>query len=913
VSSATTPPRWRSATPREAALAILAARFADAEESATAALPLREQDNPLYTLTDFQQDAVRRARLILTQRRGVLIADSVGLGKTYIALALIDYALRSGERVGVVTPAALRGDWIGLLRKLAASLGVPETRGIHGLDEERNAPITPPNRAPFLAWTSHTRLGRGAAPAELHAGLDLVVVDEAHAFRNPRTRRYRALAELSRTARLVLITATPVNNSLADLYALIRLFAGDDAFHDLGIPDLGGTIRAAATAPRTGQRAPSLQPLLRAIMIRRTREIVGGEMPAKSGLRFPRRAPPRAIRYALDRVYDGFLPELASTLDALTLAPFRLADYGAAAPGTTTVAPAELIRLGLLKRLESSLTALRTSIARQLRFAEACLASLERGLLRLPADHRALYGRGDLEGTQFNLEELTLRPLPPDLDTARLRRDLLLDRQRLHTLHQQLTTLRAAADPKLTRLRQLLEDELRGEKVVVFTEFRETARYLWRELRGRGATALIDGGGAFLGTGPAGRQEVVTRFAPRANHAPPPPPHERVDLLLATDVLAEGLNLQDARHVISYDLPWNPVRLLQRMGRVDRFASPHNVVHPYHFLPDYGLDELLRLIARLRTKLGAIQQTVGEEFEVMGKVEASFGRYDLLAGAEELLRAAYLRAKGEGQAGGGAAAVAAAATTTATTAATSSYSSVTSIITAAIPSAPGSRQSVLIACRIAGQVVFLVHHPARGTAALEDDDAAAEIFLAALAPSDPAIPALEPDPTLLARAWRAAQRTARNRRAFTSAAAPLPANAPGARAARRLLANLAAAPGDPDPALSRRTDRLLSLLAHRHDAGTEVHILAALRQYERPRQAEFAGQTGTPDRRAGPHDHPTEAAPPGSGPDPAVTLIRALEEVLLTGDTSGNAVAPAPSSQQEEIELIGIIERRPTP
>lgn len=1007
--------------PREAALRVLARRFPDytrPTEDTSAGQP-----PPVFTLTTFQHDAVRRAHHILARRRGVLIADSVGLGKTYIALALIEAALRVGERVAVVTPAVLRRNWMVPLGKLANTIGLDSFRqmrmhadsltdslagphagaytgsnagshtGAHtgsptdshagtSAPAHANAHARAPNepaahpRTPLLVWTSHTRLGRGTAPEALQQGLDLVVIDEAHAFRNPHTRRYRALAEVTRTARLVLLTATPINNSPADLYHLIRLFAGDGDFHDLGIPDLRETFRAAATAPHTGQAAPSLQPLMAEIMIRRTRTLVGYGMgadttveptakvaaprpdltEARSGpdvagtaLRFPHRAPPRAVRYALDQVYDGFLPELAATLADLTLAPFRLAAYGANLPGTATNAPDELIRIGLMKRLESSLAAFRASIARQLRFTTAFLASLERGLLRLPADQRTLFARGDETGAQLSLEELTLRPLPPGLDLARLRDDANSDRQRLDTLHRRLAALSSencqmpapkssgtgrppgphrhvaaapgrSCDPKLARLLMLLDDELRGEKVVVFTEFRETARYLWRALRARGATALIDGGGAFLGNGPAGRQEVIARFAPHANHAPPPPPHERVDLLLATDVLAEGLNLQDARIVISYDLPWNPVRLMQRIGRVDRIGSPHQTVFPYHFLPDHGLDELLRLVDRLQLKLTGIRQTIGEEFVMMGEAREAEAREtpgheagaraistrdaelastraamaitadelergDLLAaGTDELLRGAYYRALHATPAQSGATSQSTDQAPTrpgapmradAPTPATARTTVDRPIpVAASAPGSPGCSHHVLVACRIGERLTFLIYDPA-ARAAREDDTLAAEILLAALATEDDPQP---PDPTIIPRAWRAARKLARERLATTSAVPPLSPTAPGARAARRLMDELSAHPGGPDPDLCRRADRLLPLLARRHDAGTEARITSALR-------AEHPGskphQQGTPD------------------------LLHSLETALA------HAAKRPTSTTDLTIELIGIIERRP--
>ncbi|MGH7127602.1 MAG: C-terminal helicase domain-containing protein [Planctomycetaceae bacterium] len=159
----------------------------------------------------------------------------------------------------------------------------------------------------------------------------------------------------------------------------------------------------------------------------------------------------------------------------------------------------------------------------------------------------------------------------------------------------------------MAALRALLFDQLGDEKVLVFTEFRETAVELWHAFVTAGGIGLIHGDAAFLGSLRAGRREVVQRFAPLANGSIPPPPREAVRVLIATDVLSEGLNLQDATHVVSYDLPWNPVRLMQRIGRIDRLGSRHATVYAHHFLPDAGLDAVLGLLERLRRKLAAIR------------------------------------------------------------------------------------------------------------------------------------------------------------------------------------------------------------------------------------------------------------------------------------------------------------------
>ncbi|HUF36717.1 MAG TPA: C-terminal helicase domain-containing protein, partial [Gemmatimonadales bacterium] len=195
----------------------------------------------------------------------------------------------------------------------------------------------------------------------------------------------------------------------------------------------------------------------------------------------------------------------------------------------------------------------------------------------------------------------------PAVDLERLatsaRRDAVAVRRMLETIRN--------ADPKLASLQAWLDGRPAGRKTVVFTEFRDTARSLWRALTPTHRVGRVDGTGAWLGARPAGRRSVVERFAPLSSGARPPPDRERVDLLIATDVLSEGLNLQDADTVVSYDLPWNPVRLLQRIGRVDRLGSPHEVVHPVLFVPGAGLDDVLRLTRSLRSKLGGIAETLG--------------------------------------------------------------------------------------------------------------------------------------------------------------------------------------------------------------------------------------------------------------------------------------------------------------
>lgn len=875
----------------------------------------RTADRSFFDLAAFQEEAVRRAERILAARNGVVIADSVGLGKTFVALALVERTLRRGGRILVTAPAALRKEWTGPLGRLARGLGIHETSGFRGAGPPVDGAKVPGPR-PRIAWISHQRLSRGGYSEELLTGSELVVVDEAHAFRTPGTRRYRALAALCRGARVVLLTATPVNNSVWDLYFQLRLFAGDAAFRDLGIPDLREAFRSAAGAGTDGGAPRSLLPVIQSVMIRRTRPYLrdrydGIRIPGRGKARvvtFSRRAPPHPVRYALQGTVGAAEGEdpgpgegntLLDVLESLTLAPFRLPSYGARSIGPDASGAAELIRIALLKRLESSLAAFRASIRRQLQLHVAFLSALERGRLLRAREHQTLYlaGRND-DTVQLVLEDLVLEPVPAGLDVDRLRGDAERDLRRLRRL------LTAVAEPlvdaKRARLIELLDHELRSEKVVIFTEFRETARDLWRALVERGGVGLVDGAGAFLGRSPSGRRAVIERFAPHANRVRPPPARERVDLLIATDVLSEGLNLQDAGVVVSYDLPWNPVRLIQRVGRVDRLGSPHAVVRTFHFLPDRGLDQWLGLLDRLRSKLGAIARTVGAEGEVLhGAAEAAGGVAALVDGLaagdpdvldsierrdaapfelEERLRDAYLRATPSGDTGH-----------------VASW-------TAPSPLVP---HRFLLAYRVGEQAVWIVAElddgdPATIASVREDEITAAEILLSVLEDDEARTtgPEAPPPQERVDEVTRAATAVLADRIARSAAPAGVPRGIAG-RASRRLLDALAAVPGGPDEALCRRADALLAALA----AGCPIGAEDAIRAVIAGRQA----------RR--PEDALTE---PGERLPAAEELVADLEQAIhATRVDRATAVAGTAgrtsSGWLPTVTLVGILELRPGP
>jgi superfamily II DNA or RNA helicase len=555
-------PGFDSCRPHDAVIAMLWHRFAEPATGTTA-----------RGLAGFQQDALERVGAIIAARGGAVLADSVGLGKTHVAVALIRERTASGARVLVSGPAALAGHWRRHLRRVSG-----------------------------WRWLSHTSLSRGAAVPEPAAAPTLVVVDEAHAFRNPRTRRYAALAALCERADVLLLTATPVNNCLSDFYHLVRLFARDDEFADIGVPDLMNAAEHAYFG-----EAAALRTVARAVMVRRTRAFVqrhyDGTLRSADGttLRFPRREPLRTLHYDLARCYPGLADTVEHAFGRLT---FPVHANSSERP------PAELLRLGLLKRLESSTAALRGSLLGHERMLSDFMAAARDGYLMDVATQRCF--APDVEGaSQLPLPGVIMEKWPRHRDRDMFLQHAAEDLDALRAVRSCLEGAHAA-DDKLDVLRTLVTDEFADERILVFTEYRDTAVALWRELRAEGSVALIHGGGAWLGLGRAGRRTVIERFAPGCNGARLPPPHQRVRVLIATDVLAEGLNLQDARVVVSYDVPWNPVRIAQRLGRVDRLGSPHESVVAAVFMPDRGIDTLLGLMRRVRRKLFHIRLVGGD-------------------------------------------------------------------------------------------------------------------------------------------------------------------------------------------------------------------------------------------------------------------------------------------------------------
>ena len=617
--------------PRTVYLRALLELFADELEDET--VPASDA----LRLAPFQEDGFRRALSVIKQHHGVVFADGVGTGKTEIGLAFVEeYAVRRGQHVLIVVPAQLAGHW--------------RTR----LDETR----LPAQVISYQQFANDEQLIRpptGGGRRVLSNDKDayrLVVFDEAHALRNPDTTWYSAMSRLlgGEQKDLLLLTATPINNGLWDLFHMVMAFARHDrAFVAHGIPSLQQLfIHAGANERDPENLNPDvLFPLADMVSVRRDRRFIqtrypGAVFPDGTPVAFPTPHLSTA-RFDLDESYPGLVAEITTRISALNMARYRPSHYrkdGAEEAREATLSA--LLQSGILKRFESCWHACLMTVRRILAAHDAFLEAWEQGHVPGPETLRAA-AKADLDETGMaqwvtaELEE-TDDAEPVENFVSQFREDVEHDRSLLEEVGSLLENLTPARDPKLILLRRLLEDSA-SEKIVVFSTFADTIAYLDdhlpAEISGRERVTVIG-----AETTPDERTALLARFCPDTVVRPGYQPSDgEVDLLLSNDVLSEGQNLQQAAAVISYDIPWNPQRMVQRYGRVIRLKSPHRDVYLTTMLPEPGeLEDILRLEIAIRRKIVAARP-YGMEVDVVDDMEEEVRSYTrrLADGDEELL------------------------------------------------------------------------------------------------------------------------------------------------------------------------------------------------------------------------------------------------------------------------------------
>ena len=616
-------------------------------------------------LFKFQRDGVVGAIDKLARFGGCIIADSVGLGKTFEALAVIKYAELRNDRVLVLAPKRLRDNWT-----------------LYKANDKRNVLAADRFNYDVLNHTDLSRDGGTSGDIDLShvnwGNYDLVVIDESHNFRNKKSPRQgtetrydrlmRKIIKEGVKTRVLMLSATPVNNRLADLKNQIAFVTeGDDtALVEHGIDSIEQTTRKAQIqfnrwltmdeAERTpGHLVEMLGfdyfTLLDHLTIARSRRHIERYYGTDETGKFPGRLPPINIKADVDlagqfrAIKDINLEirrlNLASYAPLRYVLPHKQAAYDA--KYSTEIRGGEsffrqadreeslihLLRVNVLKRMESAVSSFSLTVQRQLKDVEAVLAHIE----NRDADIEEIdIADVDIDDPAFEslLVGRKVKVLLSDVDLIRWKQDLIEDRNRLATLLAAAQQVDAARDAKLAKLRDMIEQKCRqpinadNRKIIVFSAFSDTAQYLYANLadwakRSLGIdAALVTGSAGIQSTLPGLRKNmssVLSAFAPRAKERPVDMADEgEIDLLIATDCISEGQNLQDCDWLVNYDIHWNPVRIIQRFGRIDRIGSPNQNIQLVNFWPNMELEEYIGLEQRVSGRMVLLDvSATGEE------------------------------------------------------------------------------------------------------------------------------------------------------------------------------------------------------------------------------------------------------------------------------------------------------------
>ena len=625
-------------------------------------------------LFKFQRDGVIGAIDKLNRFGGCIIADSVGLGKTFEALAIIKYHELRNDRVLVLCPKRLRENWT-----------------LYKVNDQRN--ILAADRLNYDVL-NHTDLSRDSGTsgdielAHVNWGnYDLVVIDESHNFRNKvshkgKESRYdrlmrRIIREGVKT-RVLMLSATPVNNRLADLRNQIAFITeGDDsALLEHGIGSIEATTNKAQaqfnrwlSLPDTDKNPAKLVEmlgfdyftLLDILTIARSRKHVEKYYGTSETGRFPDRLTPINIKADVDLAGQFHairdINQEICRLNLASYAPLRYVlphkqaaydkKYNTQIRGGESVfsqtdreeSLIHLLRINVLKRMESAVSSFALTVQRQLEDVQNTLNQIEAHARDDSADpdqpdtiEEIDIGNVDIDDPAFEalLVGRKVKVLLDDVDLIRWKQDLTEDRNRLATLLAAAQEVTPERDDKLDKLRSMIEQKCRApinegnRKIIVFTAFADTAHYLYAQLAAWAKDTLGIDAALITGTAgiqctlaglPKGMGSILSAFAPRAKERPESLAEEgEISLLIATDCISEGQNLQDCDWLINYDIHWNPVRIIQRFGRIDRIGSPNQQIQLVNFWPNMELEEYINLEQRVSGRMVLLDiSATGEE------------------------------------------------------------------------------------------------------------------------------------------------------------------------------------------------------------------------------------------------------------------------------------------------------------
>lgn len=624
-------------------------------------------------LYKFQRDGVIGAIDKIEKYNGCIIADSVGLGKTFTALAIIKYYELRNDRVLVLTPKKLHDNW-----------------AVYTQNDKRN--IFASDRFNYDVL-NHTDLSRtsgytGDIPlATVNWGnYDLVVIDESHNFRNNppvkgRITRYeRLMNDIIKSGvktKVLMLSATPVNNRMNDIKNQIAFITEgkDAALSSVGITSIEQVLKKAQTvfnrwselpdAKRTTESFVEMMnvdyfKLLDTLTIARSRKHIEKYYDSSEIGKFPERRKPYNVYADIDTL--GEFPPIEKVnrqIKRLSLSlyspltyvlPEKRPEYErkydmSVGSGQSVFKQADreasligLIRVGLLKRMESSIYSFALTI-------EKILGRIKDTISIIDSNQYDIGNNMSIEDIDLDENDLDnmlfgnkVKVLLQDMDLVKWRQHLSDDAEKLQFILDDAKKITAERDAKLLELKQIINHKIDNpinpgnRKVIVFTAFADTANYLYdclsEELKNRGIySAIVTGTGNNRSTLPIRREykssmrmsdlnTVLTLFSPKSKECAKiyPNIHDEIDVLIATDCISEGQNLQDCDYLINYDIHWNPVRIIQRFGRIDRIGSTNKEIQLVNFWAMKELDEYINLAQRVKGRMVLLNvSATGEE------------------------------------------------------------------------------------------------------------------------------------------------------------------------------------------------------------------------------------------------------------------------------------------------------------
>ena len=560
-----------------------------------------------YMRLQYQMDAVMQARQKLDAYNGVFISDVVGLGKTYICAMLANTFNRNTYKL-FICPPVLVDYWRSVLQEFDVARCDVESLG--KLDK---------------------LIAKGTDK------YSYIFVDEAHRFRNSDTEAFTLLHQICRDKKVVLISATPINNYTSDIENQLYLFQAKQSGTINGIRNIEGFFRGLNSKlnklPKGSARYMEQlranseairDKLLREVMIRRTRSEIQqyyADDLAKQGLTFPKVGSPEKIIYTFDEYTDQTFTETMKAIRDFKYARYTPLLYLRDKKKYATMLAAQHNMGGfmkgiLVKRLESSFYAFRMTLGRFIESYEKFIDMVKTGEVYISKKVNVydLLDDGNLDKLMYLIEQNDVMKFQSTEFEPRFIKELEEDLAQLRYLETIWSFVKD--DPKLDEFKRNLKTNkvIRGKKIIVFTESKETAEYLYENLQDIYGERVIFYSGQ---SSPTLKIEIEDSFTPKFKSKN----NDKYDLLITTDVLAEGINLHRANVLINYDLPWNPTRIMQRVGRINRVGTEFERIYVFNFFPTAQSHAQIPMEDRILEKLQAFHDTLGEDIKYLSDDE----------------------------------------------------------------------------------------------------------------------------------------------------------------------------------------------------------------------------------------------------------------------------------------------------